>query len=1172
MRMTVLDRLRCIACLLLFGCLTGFFTQVQAQNFKTYLYNKDNGLNSEQVRDIAKDSLGYLWLATDAGLVKYGGQELESFEGQPLALDYFKSLLRRKDGSLIALSDNNLIKVNVSPTDLSFETLLKGQNVPSDSALYYGKSLYEDSQRQLWVADAYRIFRLNGDGSFDFFSMDERNAADDVLKSYTFTEDKNGNLYAINYNGFAYRFDGSTFKEIENTSLPKQIQFVLHEDGNKFIVCSFDKGLGVWEVSDKGKTKYTTIDKNIDPTHAVKMADGSIWISTATTGMHVLNTVGNKYTLSRHAQIGIYNAYFMLVDGHNIWTATNQGLRQYQQLPFKSLAGEHTDGYIQHIVQSSNGQVYFTDGLSVYEGNITVNGDFHLARKADTKGNTFIRLLPSGKGIWASDTQGTLTYWEDGQKIRTIDLTDLGKAIYIIEKDSQGNLWICQDDVYGPIRVDGNGRPKVFGSEDGIFGNIIVMKQTPSGVLYAGGSSVDGYLFRYNAKKGEFENLSQPLDFLNNTTFEITDIAELSDKSLVLGTSQGVLHYKDDKVTLIDLGQDTRRSVKGLAVDPVSGDLWIAGSTGLICVDLQTQEVILFSEKDGMSAYTFNNRTLMTDLQGNIYGGTTAGIIIGSNFDRMLPTQTPILQYGESNGKKYKLQEGNEVAESNYLRVFFDIPAFPRQNVSLEMRILGKDNKWIPVNSTDEYVQIDNLSPRSYTLQLRARAAGNNFWSTPAVYHFSVYKQWYLTWWAISIYCVGFALLIVLIVKLNLYRINREKRKLEEMVNNRTHEVELQAQELTSKNKELNSALNRLKRSEAILNHNAQELESAKKDAEKGASKLMEQNLKLEESARTVREQNMELTDHRDQIIKQSNKLKDQQELLAKQHENMMSSVNYARRIQRALLGEPEDVETKVRNLGEEWDSFILFKPRDIVSGDFYWFTEKGGRYIIAAGDCTGHGIPGAFMSLIGNDLLHQIVHERGILEPSRILKSMHIMIQKALHQKDYESRDGMDISICIINPRLNTLAFAGAGNPLYYVPRNNPTEMMVVKGQHHGVGGKDYKGRRREFKTHVLRIEDVDTFYIFSDGYIDQFGGREGRKLMSRNFRRMLFDMHTKACEEQRTGLDEFLKQWTADGHFKQVDDILVVGVKCQPFEYAQPDHADEELSAEAMDKNLIM
>ena len=252
-----------------------------------------------------------------------------------------------------------------------------------------------------------------------------------------------------------------------------------------------------------------------------------------------------------------------------------------------------------------------------------------------------------------------------------------------------------------------------------------------------------------------------------------------------------------------------------------------------------------------------------------------------------------------------------------------------------------------------------------------------------------------------------------------------------------------------------------------------------------------------------------------------------------------MDSINYAQRIQQSiLLGENE-----IRKYLP--DSFIYYRPKDVVSGDFYWFSVINGKYIMAVVDCTGHGVPGVFMSLIGNSLLNQIVNEKQILDPALILKNLHTGVLKALHQEKEESlsEDGMEMALCVIDPSKKRVEFAGAMNPLYIVQNNS---VNVVHANAQSIGGKTLrpgKDHNLNFSSQTISLAENSTVYMFTDGYMDQFGGENNKKFNTVNFKTLLLDIQSLSMQEQKFAIHNTMEDWKKS--YRQVDDILVAGFK---------------------------
>lgn len=259
---------------------------------------------------------------------------------------------------------------------------------------------------------------------------------------------------------------------------------------------------------------------------------------------------------------------------------------------------------------------------------------------------------------------------------------------------------------------------------------------------------------------------------------------------------------------------------------------------------------------------------------------------------------------------------------------------------------------------------------------------------------------------------------------------------------------------------------------------------------------------------------------------------------LAAKNKKITDSINYAQRIQRSVLLAPVQVKEILP------ESFIFYQPLHIVSGDFYWISKVKNKVVFAAIDCTGHGVPGAFMSMIANTLMNKIIIEQEITNPGKILQALHEGVVKALHQEEdeYLSQDGMDMSICVMSPSANKLKFAGAMNGGYIV-RNG--EIIQLEPTIHGVGGFVKRRKKREIDFEVTEMDLVknDMIYLFSDGYMDQFGGNDGEKFNLTRFKNVLLSISEQSADDQKIALETVLKQWK--GEHPQIDDILVMGVR---------------------------
>ncbi|BDX38501.1 hypothetical protein CYCD_18560 [Tenuifilaceae bacterium CYCD] len=406
--------------------------------------------------------------------------------------------------------------------------------------------------------------------------------------------------------------------------------------------------------------------------------------------------------------------------------------------------------------------------------------------------------------------------------------------------------------------------------------------------------------------------------------------------------------------------------------------------------------------------------------------------------------------------------------------------------------------------------------------------------------------------------------------------VNQAQNQLSEIKNQK----ELTEQELNSKKQALESVSDSLAKVEQITQEQQMKIdllskEKALQDATIKNQKLVRNifiviilavigisgmitryYLQKKRSNEKLKKQNFEIAQQRDLIEAKSNELMVALKQIEKQNRDITSSINYAQRIQDALLPTYDMLVNTIN------DAFILFQPREIVSGDFYWFTgytcsnaeeTKANRhfihlparangqcgFLIAAVDCTGHGVPGAFMSMIGLNLLDTLARS-GITEPNKMLNEMHRYVRYLLKQENNDSRDGMDMALCHITNNGQTVEYAGAKNPLYYISNG---ELNQIKGDPVPIGGLQ-KEEKREFTMHTVNINSPTCFYIFSDGFIDQFGGADGQKFSSKKFKELLLKIHELPMIQQQEILETTLEEWRGKD-YDPIDDVMVIGFK---------------------------
>ncbi len=277
---------------------------------------------------------------------------------------------------------------------------------------------------------------------------------------------------------------------------------------------------------------------------------------------------------------------------------------------------------------------------------------------------------------------------------------------------------------------------------------------------------------------------------------------------------------------------------------------------------------------------------------------------------------------------------------------------------------------------------------------------------------------------------------------------------------------------------------------------------------------------------------NQQLEENNLLLQKQKAKTEEKNTLLAQKNKEITDSINYAKRIQEAILPSRFTIAENINN------GFIVFKPKDVVSGDFYWMEEKNDRLFLAAADCTGHGVPGAMVSVICSNALSKVLLEENIEKPGKLLDRTRAIVIEQFQKSADHVKDGMDISLAVIDKKNNMIEWAGANNPLWIIRSNKNDQIEEVKADKQPVGLYD---KPKPFTNHEIAVSAKDKIYMFSDGFIDQFGGKTNKKFKPAQFRKLLLEIQELSMKEQKSALKDAFDQWK--GSNEQVDDVCIIG-----------------------------
>ncbi|MBU0765897.1 MAG: SpoIIE family protein phosphatase, partial [Bacteroidetes bacterium] len=574
----------------------------------------------------------------------------------------------------------------------------------------------------------------------------------------------------------------------------------------------------------------------------------------------------------------------------------------------------------------------------------------------------------------------------------------------------------------------------------------------------------------------------------------------------------------------------------------------------------------------------------------------------------------------------YPLPE-NLVLPNEHNNITFEFaavePARPYM-VKYQYILEGYDKNWSPVTNKTS-ASFGNIYEGTYTFKLKA-CNPDGVWSKPVTYTFRVLPPWWRTWWMYTAYIIAFFGFLFSIYRWRTAAMRRKQKELVREVRKATVEIREKNEELNQQNEEIIAQRDEITAQRDLVMEQKQELEKLSivasetengvlicgKDGtfewvNRGFERLYGLTLEqfTEKHGKTIYETSSnpdfqqvvnEAVEHSSSITYNSQftketghtvwmqttltpifdddgslkklvaiesditKIKEAEEHIREQHKEITDSINYAKRIQTSALPDLAPVKKSLT------DIFVLFKPKDVVSGDFYWYAEVENQIVITVADCTGHGVPGAFMSMMGMSMLKEIVVKEYVTQPDVILRKMRKEVIKALGQKgepgdtstSLSVRDGMDMSLCSINKETFELQWSGANNPLWIIrdrdvktmhassPHSNPDELILMEVKPDKMPIAIYEKMDR-FTLHEINLNRGDIIYLIGDGYPDQFGGPKGKKFMSKKLKELLLEISSKPMKEQHEILENTIMDWMNNHQekYEQTDDITIMGIK---------------------------
>jgi len=1056
--------------------------------------SEEQGLPSSNIRAIAEDSKGSIWIGHINGLTKYDGYNFFTYNTRSgLPSNFITKIIFDKDSSLWIGTKNGLVHYDGN----SFKIYNTACGLPGN----YISDIALDKNNNVWfVCQESGVVKLKND-SLKIYT-NESGVLGDV--SFRIGVDDNNNIVVGSWGGWPYFIENEKIMR----SVREKERFIPGSLMNKLLgsnvtTCIYkDRKNSLWFGCYNGGVI------NYYPNHSIRYipntglpyflfndimqdSDNKMWFGTGEGGAVRMDNKGYTIYTTKQGLTSNKITCFLEDSKKNIWVGTQDGgvnrikpssFRNYSSLdglsdkPVASLAVNRR-GHV--LIGTWGGGIYEFDGKRFihYDDGKHLDIKIVLAMKENKEGNLFVGTHQHGFDMLSPSKNDSLSY--DSCYYLSAIKGFGSRMAYGIYISKNGDVWIANQNEQGLTKyyytgldkyskVNGLASNSMYGITGDKKGNIWLMNS------FAGISKIN---------KNKIEHFTKQNGLPAN---EATSIFVDSNDDLWVGTAVGISKFNGKEFSLIDTKDGLSNNFITSIIEDKKKRLWLGTSRGLnVLTPDKTKpkgySIEYFLLQDGLKSNSFNPGAVVMDSANNIWWGTSKGAI-KLNLDEydnkesspechvtqinLMDNYINFRALKDSINKGVNYYDQDSTMKLNGIK-FSDLIPYCNLPVNLKLpynintiilnfyafngnsphrikyryRLLGSNDSWINVNYPE--VKYSNLDAGNYTFEAQAKLEGQE-WGTACNYSFEVKPPFWKTFWfrLLSIGLIIYS--IVFVFRLRNKQLLDRQEQLETTVKERTHEIEHQKHLIEEKQKEI------------------------------------------------------------------------------------VDSINYAKRIQYALLAHKDFLKENIPQ------HFIFFNPKDIVSGDFYWATKKGDRFYLAVCDSTGHGVPGAFMSLLSIGFLTEAIGEKNIEKPNEVFNFVRQRLIENISKEG--QRDGFDGILICIDSKTKKMTYASANNePVLmrdYKISEQPGDRMPV-----GMGEK-----KESFNLFEIDLKENDVIYLYTDGYADQFGGPKGKKFKYGKLNQLLLDISSKPFDEQREILQLAFDEWR--GELEQVDDVCIIGI----------------------------
>ena len=1115
----------------------------------------EDGLSQSTVNCLIQDKYGFIWFGTNDGLNKYDGNSFNIYinvSGDSTSISYndIKSLYVDDKGALwVGTYGNGLNKYNYNnDTFTRYVADPKKSNTIANNRVY---GLINDENDRLWIATNEGISVLDETSQTfkNYYSSDSVGFTNDNIREIYKTSD--GTIWIGNYFELA-KYSPETDSFI-SYYMPEELKDSSSIDPNIFVITEKNKdelwigcyGSGLLSFNKKNEKFTLHKDPNLQTGLRVfaitTTKNNEVWMATRNKGLVVYSPEFDVFRSFMHDPnfptsisdndmrcLGQDESGVMWVGGQggvNKYDPARKKFTHYTYQPNNS--NSISDKNIWALKELKNGKLLIGTNLGLDIMDPSTGTVKRFGSDADNMNGMENKNVNSvfddiDGNIWVGTREAGLHKLDTATGVfrRIVGENLPSNMVLSIYQDKNKRIWLGtdgglalfnpEDESYFFYRNDKND-PHSIG-----YDNVRRIIEDKDGVLWIG--TYGGGLNKFDVQKGTFkryihnENDSTSISNNNVRCFYID-----SNENFWIGTSKGLNLYHPENETftsILDTDGLPNNVIYGVLGDQ-NGDMWVSTNNGLCRFNYERSEFKTFTQKDGTQDNEFNGGAYCKGKNGTLYFGGINGINIfnpdsintRSYVPNVVVTDFQLFNISVKIGER---KDGRTILKRNiqdteYIELTYSDRVFSFEFTALDFAspasnkyayiLENFEKQWNYTSSERRFATYTNLNAGTYTFKVKGTNSDGIWNKIPTEITIKILPPFWETWWFRVLLIVAIIGTTYYVVRKQINAVKQRNEELERLVQERTVEIEEQAQDLTVANEQLQTK----------------------------QEEIQEQSEELRVQASVLQDMNSQLQHEREQTT---------------------SSIQYAKTIQQALLPLPQIIEGLV-------ESFILYRPKDIVSGDFYWFSEIESNGIkqlmIIVADCTGHGVPGAFMSMIGNSQLNKIVRENKIHNPSDVLDELNNGIRNVLKQERSQNNDGMDVVICLIeypkdrSTEHRRVLFAGAKRPLIYFSHKTK-QIEYMRGSRKAIGGNKKLLSTGVFETNELILLKGDVLYLTSDGFVDQNAPNRSKYGSKRLFRKLESIAGLPMWEQKavlENALDEFMERE------QQRDDIVFVGLK---------------------------